>query len=116
MISDLNLNYTSGSDSELRLSYLQAKSQVSAPKIMLSSDTTKKYVLAGGNKDYMTINTFDGVYENSDAAIGVYDVILVDPSNNPDKKISVRNYVEKLGSFSGTNSDTFTSGEGIKTI
>ena len=82
---------------------------------MLNSDNTKKYVLTGGNDDYMTINTFDGVRENSDAAIGVYDVILVDPSNGSEK-ISVRDYVEKLGSFSGTNSEKFTSGEGIKTI
>ena len=115
LISDLNLNYTSGSDSELRLSYLQAKSRVTVPKIMLNSDTANTYVLAGGRDDYMTITTFDGVSEKADAAIGVYDVILVDPSNGS-AKISVRNYVEKLGSFSGTNSDTFTSGEGIKTI
>jgi hypothetical protein len=115
LISELNDNYTSGTDSELRLSYLQAKSQVTVPKIMLNSDTAKTYVLTGGNNDYMTINTFDGVHEKTDAAIGVYDVMLVNPSNGSEK-ISVRDYVEKLGSFSGTNSDTFTSGEGIKTI
>ena len=115
LISELNDNYTSGTDSELRLSYLQAKSQVTVPKIMLNSDTAKTYVLTGGNNDYMTINTFDGVHEKTDAAIGVYDVMLVNPSNGSEK-ISVRDYVQKLGSFSGTNSDTFTSGEGIKTI
>jgi hypothetical protein len=31
-------------------------------------------------------------------------------------KISVRDYVERLGSFSGENSEIFTSGEGIRTI
>ena len=118
LISELNNNYTrsdGGNDSELRLGYLSAKNQVTVPKIMLNSDTAKSYVIAGGNNDYIIINTFDGVHEKTDAALGVYDVILVNPSVGSNK-ISVRDYVERLGSFSGENSEIFTSGEGIRTI
>ena len=118
LISELNNNYTrsSGSnDSELRLGYLSAKNQITVPKIMLNSDTAKSYVIAGGNNDYIIINTFDGVQEKTDAALGVYDVILVNPDAGSNK-ISVRDYVERLGSFSGANKEKFTSGEGIHTI
>lgn len=104
--------YTTGSDSEFRLSYLTASQQITVPKIMMNG-TGVNYILTAAASG-LTINSFDGVNEKQDAILTVHDVELVDPSNGDRNRIG--EYFTRLGTFGGNDSDTFISGEGIKNL
>ena len=116
LITDLNNNYTYGSnnDNELRLGYLTAKNQITSPKFLLNGNSVPTYIFTP-TTEYMTINTFNGVTESRNAKIAVYDVALVSPDST--ERIYVRDYLEKLGNITLENDEyVMNTGENLGKI